>query len=137
MAITFTVPGLPIAKGRPRLTTRGPHPRAYTPARTRKAEGDFLLLAKAHRPAEPLSGPLSLILRFVFAYPKSWPKKSRVPTRHTGRPDIDNLAKMVTDACNGVFWVDDSQIASLVTVKEYGPESATHVIIEVLEERVA
>ena len=34
LLLACEVPGEPVAKGRPRLTTQGGHPRAYTPART-------------------------------------------------------------------------------------------------------
>lgn len=137
MTIEFTVPGLPIAKGRPRLTTRGGNPRAYTPARTRKAESDFALQAKNHRPPEPLSGPVMMVVTFVFPYPKAWSKKRRREQAHTGRPDLDNCLKMVTDALNGTFWLDDSQIAGVGCSKVYGEEAATHIVIQASDEKTA
>lgn len=36
--IEFTVPGVPIAKGRPKFSTRGGYAKAYTPSKTTKAE---------------------------------------------------------------------------------------------------
>ena len=29
-------------------------------------------------------------------------------------PDVDNLAKAVLDACNGLLWADDGQVVELV-----------------------
>ena len=31
--------------------------------------------------------------------------------------DVDNLAKGVLDACNGILWADDSQVVKLTTAK--------------------
>lgn len=39
------------------------------------------------------------------------------------KPDIDNYAKAVLDACNGVLWLDDSQIISLYASKAWTPTS--------------
>lgn len=36
--IQFTVPGAPVAKGRPKFSTRGGYAQAYTPSKTTKAE---------------------------------------------------------------------------------------------------
>lgn len=36
--IQFTIPGVPVAKGRPKFSTRGGYAQAYTPSKTTKAE---------------------------------------------------------------------------------------------------
>lgn len=36
--LEFTVPGVPVAKGRPKFSTRGGYAQAYTPSKTTKAE---------------------------------------------------------------------------------------------------
>lgn len=36
--IEFTIPGVPVAKGRPKFSTRGGYAQAYTPSKTTKAE---------------------------------------------------------------------------------------------------
>lgn len=55
---------------------------------------------------KPLSGPLSVELHFIM------------PTRRI--QDLDNAAKAVFDALNGIAWVDDSQIFELHTTKSKG-----------------
>lgn len=40
----------------------------------------------------------------------------RVP--HEKKPDLDNLAKSVLDALNGIVWRDDAQVASLSMSKQ-------------------
>jgi Holliday junction resolvase RusA-like endonuclease len=38
------------------------------------------------------------------------------------RSDVDNLAKTILDALNGVVWFDDSQVKSLIATKTaFGP----------------
>lgn len=43
---------------------------------------------------------------------------------HQKKPDLDNLAKPVLDALNGVLWVDDSQVCSLYVQKMYKQQDA-------------
>jgi Holliday junction resolvase RusA-like endonuclease len=49
-----------------------------------------------------------------------------------GRPDVDNLAKLAMDALNGVFWIDDAQIADLTVTKRYRDTPGTSVSITML-----
>lgn len=47
------------------------------------------------------------------------------------KPDIDNIAKVVCDALNGVAYKDDKQIVSLKLAKRYG--SLPMVVIDINE----
>lgn len=49
------------------------------------------------------------------------------------RVDLDNLAKPVLDACNGVVWKDDSQIMRLVLEKRTDDEHPAGVLVQALE----
>jgi Holliday junction resolvase RusA-like endonuclease len=121
--IAFLVSIIPTAKGRPRFSRKTG--RVYTPAETEAAERSFRSLAVAHRPAEPLEGPL--FVQLVFGVPI--PKKSRWWHEAalarcvwpTPRPDLDNYEKLVLDALNGIFWLDDSQIVKVEKMKAYAP----------------
>jgi Holliday junction resolvase RusA-like endonuclease len=122
--IQFFIPGPPVAKGRPRVASIGGHARAYTPSKTQRAETCFLAQALAHKPATPLTGPLAVSVLLALPVPASWPKKRKEEALEglrypTGRPDCDNLAKLVLDALNGVFWGDDAQIVNLRVTKTY------------------
>lgn len=46
------------------------------------------------------------------------PKRERVPAPNLVKPDVDNIAKAVLDALNGVAYGDDSQVVEL-TVKKW------------------
>ena len=79
----------------------------------------------------PLKGPLYIRIAFVFARPKSDKKREKI--FYEGVPDIDNLAKLVLDALNGVLWNDDAQIGKLDCVKLYGDEDRTILVVSPLK----
>lgn len=135
---SFTVPGVATAKGRGRATvTKAGHVRVYTPEKTRAAEETFVARSLAFRPRTPLSGPIRLVLKFVMPCPKSAPRSLKdrlgVQPPHTKRPDLDNLEKLVKDACNGVFWIDDAQVFEVSKTKVYGIIPQIEVWIEEME----
>lgn len=124
--IAFSVPGAPVPKGRPRATTIAGRARLYTPARTSTYESTVrLFAAQAMAGAEPVTGPLFVLMTFVLPVPQSWSKRKQAAALAgevypTGKPDSTNLAKAVEDGCNGVVWVDDSQIVDTTIRKRYG-----------------
>lgn len=130
MILQFTVNGEPVAKGRPKFSTRGGFARTYTPAKTRHAEETLAARAMQYAPPTPASGPLFLSCHFYFPYPKSMPQKRRGMARHTVRPDLDNCIKLLKDAFNGVFWIDDKQIVGITASKQYGDVPRTEVRID-------
>lgn len=134
--IEFDVLGVPVAKGRARITTRGKFPHAYTPQKTRDAEATLAARSLAFRPKRPLVGPLTLTAMFVLPIPASWSRKRKAaPPRHTSKPDLDNLVKLLKDALNGVFWLDDRQIYSVLASKSYGEIPFTRITIAESDDR--
>lgn len=118
---TLVVAGVPVPKGRPRMTRSG---HVFTPKKTKSYEDDLRILARDRmRGAEPFSGPLTVEIHAYLPAPTSWPKWKAENLRgnrvsHTSRPDIDNLGKII-DGLNGVVWADDSQITDLHIYKRY------------------
>lgn len=81
---------------------------------------------------KPIEGPVCLILTFVFPRPLRMVYKKRKMYRemHTAKPDLDNLAKSVKDALNGLAWKDDSQVCIARSAKVYGAgDEVPHVEI--------
>lgn len=123
--IQFTIPGPATPKGRPRFAQRGGFVSTYTPAATRDYEAAVRAVAVLAMAGTPASArPIEVMMEIRMPIPASWSKKKRLAAstgaiRHTGRPDLDNLAKAPLDACNGVCWVDDSQIVTLTVRKLY------------------
>lgn len=126
MIAAFTIPGIPVPKGRPRISVRGGFARAYTPEKTVSFEnrvGHAGHEAMYGRP--PVEGPLTLIVGVVLPIPVSWSGKKTASAlsgaiRPCGRPDVDNFAKAVLDGLNGIVWRDDAQVVSLTATKAYG-----------------
>ncbi len=137
-AFWLTIPGAPQGKGRPRFSRRSG--RAYTPARTQQAEETLAGRVAAQlqgKIAQPLTEPLRVRCFFVMPVPASWSKKRQRAALEgkawpTGKPDVDNLCKLLFDALNGLMWRDDSQIVELVTTKAYGEHPQTTVTVEVM-----
>jgi len=132
--LVLHVPGLPVAKGRPRMMRNG---HAYTPAKTRHWEAELKWLAKKAS-ATMLEGPLALHVDAVFQIPESWPKWRTVAAEqgevvHTTKPDLDNLIKIVGDGLNGIAYRDDSQICDVSASKRYGPEPGVWITLELVE----
>lgn len=102
-----------------------------------KIKKEFLKKCLPHKPESPLDCPLRVVMEFYFKRPKSHYRtgkfshilKPDAPTNHITRPDSDNLAKMVKDALNKVFWKDDSLVCDLHIKKIYSESPRTEVFI--------
>jgi Holliday junction resolvase RusA-like endonuclease len=78
--------------------------------------------------------PLFVAVEAVCDVPVSWSKKKRETalsgvSRPTGKPDLDNIAKLYCDALNGIVWKDDSQIVAMQLTKRYGHEPKTIITV--------
>ena len=99
---------------------------AYTPTKTRQYEKAVALQVKRQlQGREPIQGPVAVELEFWLPIPRSWSKRKQGQARDheilpTTKPDLDNLTKAVVDACNGLVWMDDSQIVQETARKTYG-----------------
>jgi len=94
-----------------------------------------LICAAVMRGAPPIKGPISIKLEAIFARPVSMSRRMRGKPKfvwRTGRPDADNLAKLVGDALNGIAWIDDAQITMMNIWKHYGDVPELRVRIEAL-----
>jgi len=127
---SFTVPGRPVAKQRPRIgwpkgrdgrPDRSRRPFLYPPADTvayERAVGLFCL--RAFR--EPLTGPVKVTIRLYC---------------HGRHADADNYAKAILDGAKGRAFLDDRQVVrldvSLTSCGSKGDERA-EVEIEEIEE---
>ena len=134
MRVEFVIDGRPVAKERARVLKYG---RTYTPKKTR----DYERLVKQVyelQVGEYLGESALLVeIDFYFTIPKSYTKKRIESIKsgqelYTKRPDLDNLAKTVTDALNGVAYKDDNQIIEMKLRKHYGNEDKAVVAIEEL-----
>jgi Holliday junction resolvase RusA-like endonuclease len=54
---------------------------------------------------------------------------TEVRRQRAGTLWLDNVAKLVCDALNGICWADDAQVTSLIAEKEYGDQPRLDVMI--------
>lgn len=116
--VTFTVPGTPVPKARPRWAAdpETGEQRTYTPARTVNAEQavrDCCTLA-LRGAVPPTVGAWGVTAVFYL------------PDRRIR--DSDNLLKLVKDALNGVTWADDAQVTADFVSLQLDPQRPRSVI---------
>lgn len=128
ISTTFTIPGDPRGKGRPRsgksATGKTVH---YTDAATKAYEEKvgFMFLASGGR---RIDGPVEVRITAQFVKPKSCRETHKV-----SRPDIDNVVKAVLDGLNKIAFTDDAQVVSLSAFKEFSEVAQVRVnVSEVL-----
>jgi Holliday junction resolvase RusA-like endonuclease len=137
--ISIVVPGAPVPKGRPRLSTIHGQARAFTPAKTRRYED--LIRLEAGRVMEgrgQLQGPTRVEIRAYMPMPQALAKhKLKGPAAEAGiirpitKPDVDNFAKVI-DALNGIVWPDDNQVVELTVAKFYSARPRLEMTAEEL-----
>ena len=128
--LTFQVTGEPKGQPRPRAFARkmgAVHvARFYDSdvADAWKGAVQIALLEMAKQTRWELTlGPVSVSLNFAMPRPKSHFRakglKPSAPVHHVGKPDVDNLAKLILDQLtrSGNVWRDDSQVVSLTVHK--------------------
>ena len=132
--VYFFVPGKVQGKARPRFSHRSGT--VYTPGKTKSYERQ---IAEAY---EAQSGPcfegaVMVIIEAVFSIPKSWTRAKKADAAAgklaPGKPDIDNILKVVLDGLNGIAYEDDKQVVMTQCKKVYAdtnslPGLQVHVI---------
>jgi Holliday junction resolvase RusA-like endonuclease len=133
VAIYFVVPGQPVGKGRPRASSQGGYVRMYTPAKTVTYEQQIARQATfAMNGMELLTTAINMRIVAFYGIPPSWSKRKQMQALNgelfPGKPDADNVAKAVLDACH-VVYLDDKQVTRLLVEKEYSFEPRIEVYI--------
>lgn len=136
MNISFFVPGAPVGKGRPKVSSRGgKFARMYTPEKTANYESLIALAAQEAMDGNPLiAGPADVEISMFLPVPTSWSKKKQAAALQgqvypTKKPDADNVIKAIFDGINGVVWVDDVQACDIVVRKRYADKPGVEVTV--------
>jgi Holliday junction resolvase RusA-like endonuclease len=85
-----------------------------------------------------LTGPMSVMLTFYFPYRKqdlgsTGAPRASAPAYKTTPPDLDKLVRAALDGITkGGLWMDDGQVAVLVTEKRYAPRPGLRIEIRPL-----
>ena len=134
--IRFTVPGEPMSKQRPRMTRTG---HTYTPQQTVVYEN---LVKMAYLALKDNyfwdCTPLEVHIIASFAIPKSYSKvkikKCLQGELAPSTKDLDNIAKIICDALNGIAYSDDKHICRLIVEKIFVVDPAdAGVSVELLD----
>ena len=112
---TFTVPGRPRGKERPRMGRNG---KFYTPRTTREYEESVAWFAKAAYKGEPTKDPVRLDMTIRSS-------KSRA--------DTSNILKSIEDGMNGIVYVDDKQIKEIHISRIEGDGEGVDVAVSLLK----
>lgn len=128
--LIYELNGTPVAQKQTQWTKKG---FVYDPSRKDKEEIQWQI--KPYLPNDPLTGPIEMHLHFFLPMQKylSAPKRRQMINQvilPVTRPDVDNLAYLVTNALKGLVYVDDSQITDLILRKRYAERPRT--IIKVI-----
>lgn len=135
MTISFTVPGAPHGKGRPRFANRGKFVQTYTDDKTASYENLVKLAAsRSMAGIELLTCPVAVELYLFVTPPASWSKKKTEAALAgevfpTTKPDVDNVLKSIADAINGIVWGDDKQMVDVLIRKRYAVKPCAHVVV--------
>lgn len=122
MTVEFTIPGVPQGKERPRFTRSGI---AYTPKRTKDYEKMVAWAYECEAHGAKLTGSIRANIVAIYPVPRSWSKKKQEEAINNRvlpmvKPDLDNVAKAVLDALNGIAYIDDAAVTDLTICKRYG-----------------
>lgn len=133
---SFFIAGEVQAKQRPKFNGRF----AYTPKETVSYENLVKLQYQAQcgNYRYPDDVPLIVAIFVHIEPPQSASniKKTRMLNQAEyplKKPDVDNVAKIILDALNGIAYRDDKQVVTLIVKKLYAGESGVGVTISEVE----
>lgn len=135
MRIKFTITGVSKTTAQHKgVMVRGGRPMFFKKKEIVAEEFRLTQYCMVNRPVAPMVGAVEAKITFVFPFTKADEKKFRDMPNHTTpkitRPDVDNCAKTLMDVLTKQrFWLDDSQVTTLILCKRSGWTPAIHVEI--------
>src|SRR4029434_1508895 len=114
----LALPGEPGTKARPRFGSK-----VYTPRETKDAEDYIAWSIRKAYPKLQLNRSHDLGVCVAFF------------TKNRQRKDLDNLIKLLFDACNGILWADDVQVIQVAsTIRRGDTEPRTEFVVYTIGE---
>lgn len=100
----------------------------YEPPAVKDARAKLRAYLAKHRPEEPFSGPVRLMVKWCFPRGRHGDGEWRAT-----RPDTDNLQKLLKDCMTAEgFWADDAQVASEICEKFWAEVPGIYIAAEEL-----
>jgi Holliday junction resolvase RusA-like endonuclease len=141
MNMKLIIPGMPIAKARPKFCRRGMHLQPYDPQDDIKKNIKNSLYEfihqKIHEDAQfsyefyKINEAQALIIHFDFFFPVMSTKKISpwFLDYHIYKPDLDNLDKFYLDILSKEIFPDDKQVVELSSKKFFSKKPRTEINI--------
>lgn len=103
-------------------------PVPYEPAELKAARAKLRAHLALHRPAQPISTGVQLVVKWCFPRGRHRNGEYRIT-----KPDTDNLQKLLKDVMTSLgYWVDDALVASEVVEKFWADMPGIYIIIREL-----
>lgn len=125
--------GKPVPKGRPRMTRDG---HTYNPPATAKFEKKLKAAVKKRwgKGVAPSGASLEVLIKVDRGVPLSWSKKRIRDELWNGKQphgpgDLDNIAKSILDAMNGVIFDDDKQVVKLSIRRQWAEKDGFEIVV--------
>jgi len=137
-SVSFTVPGTPVGKGRPRFARQGAFVRTFTPEKTASYENLVKVKAEeAMHGRQIFEGAVSVEISLFITPPASWSQRKQREALGgailpTSKPDVDNCLKGIMDACNEIVFMDDKQAVDVLVRKRYDNTARTLIRVAAL-----
>lgn len=115
MVIEFFAPMNPptVTHQEKQVSVANGKPAFYEPAELKAARAKLRDHLAKHRPEQPLTGAVRLMVKWCFPRGHHRDGEYRIT-----RPDTDNLQKLLKDVMTAAgFWRDDAQVASEIAEK--------------------
>jgi Holliday junction resolvase RusA-like endonuclease len=101
----------------------------YEPPELKDARAKLIAYLLPHKPEEPYSGPVELMVKWSFPTEG----KHRQGSYRKTKPDTDNLQKLLKDCMTRCgFWKDDALVCREIVEKFWGDPSGIYIWIREL-----
>lgn len=139
MNYEITIPGEPVAQGRPRFVSHGKFVTTYDPPKSKEYKKLIAETVKQTWQQGQLEQPLSVVIKVYREIQKSTTKKvyalkaagDVLPIK---KPDVDNYTKGILDGLSQAnIWTDDNLVCEAITQKRYSDNPRVEITIKEIE----
>ena len=126
--VTFIIPGQIVTKARPR---KGKFGNVYTPEKTTNYENLVKFIYQNTINEHFGTSPLGVNIVAYFRPSEESKKYLNYGLRCVAHKDLDNIAKTILDALNGIAYKDDKQVCEMYVRKEYSRKDEEYVEVNI------
>lgn len=132
----FEIYGIPSVQKQTRFSCINNKPHTWDPSKQDKERIQWQI--QQHAPEAPIKGPIELGIWFYMPIPKRASSKLRTEMLNQSvlpavKPDIDNMAYLITNALKKIIYEDDNQIVIQKLYKYYDTMPRTVIKIRSIE----